>query len=156
MGLAENDLKIVLPPDAKVSDASKYPTDYVKPKVSIEFRLVKNAPAPGFTETKTTGPNQEVYYIADKAEMTEADIKGVKVDFSMQGLPQFGILFTDEGAKKLAEVTQSHLNERMAIIVDGKLFASPVIKEKISGPQLQMSGMFTEAEIRRIIGDEVK
>jgi len=156
LGLTENDLKITIPSDATVFDASKYPTDYVRPKVSIEFRLVKNAPAPGFTETKTSDSNQDIYYIADKAELTEVDIKGVKVDFSMQGFPQFGILFTDEGAKKLAEATQNHLNERMAIFVDGKFLSIPLIRGKIPGGMLQIAGRFTEGEIKRIIGDEVK
>ncbi|MFH2068286.1 MAG: hypothetical protein ABII89_02325 [Candidatus Omnitrophota bacterium] len=156
VGLTEDNLKIPIPLDATVFDASKYPTEYVKPKVSIEFRLIKNIPTPGFTETKTAGPNQDIYYVADKAEITDADIKGVKVSFSMQGFPQIDILFADEGAKKLAEVTGKHINEQMAIFVNGKLNSAPIIKEKIPGSHLQLSGHFTEAEIRRIIGEETK
>ncbi|MFA5393803.1 MAG: hypothetical protein WC081_04080 [Candidatus Ratteibacteria bacterium] len=156
LGLTENDLKIAIPSDATIYDASKYSEDYVKPKVSIEFRLVKNAPAPGFTETKASDSNQDIYYVANKTEITDADIKGVKVSFSMQGFPQIDILFTDEGAKKLAEVTGKHINERMAIFVNGKLNSAPIIKEKIPGSHLQLSGHFTEAEIRRIIGEETK
>lgn len=156
LGLTENDLKIILPPDAKVSDAFKYPTDYVKPKVSIKFRLVKNTPEAGFTQTDVPDFNEKVY-ISDKAELTEADIKGIKVDFSMQGLPQFTMLFTDEGTKKLAELTSNHLNERVATFIDGKLISLPIIKETIThGTSLTLSGRFTEAEIKRIIGDEVK
>ncbi|MFA5393927.1 MAG: hypothetical protein WC338_05660 [Candidatus Ratteibacteria bacterium] len=57
----------------------------------------------------------------------------------------------------MAEVTQNHLNERVALFIDGKLFNLPVVKEKIPhGTSLTVSGRFTEAEIKRIIGEEVK
>ena len=73
LGLTENELKISIPPDATIFDASKYPTDYVKPKVSIEFRTTKNISSPNFTPVNTPDTNEKVY-ISDKAEMTEADI----------------------------------------------------------------------------------
>lgn len=75
----------------------------------------------------------------------------------MGSLPRLQMSFTEKGIEKLAELTQSHLNERIAIFTDGKLTELPVVKEKIlHGTSLTLAGRLTESEIKRIIGEEVK
>jgi len=154
-GIIEDDLKISPPPDATVFNASEYPTDYVKPTMSIEFRTTSSTPLTNFTQVNAPDTNEKVY-ISDKAEITEVDISGIKISFEMQGLPSLDIWLTDNGLKKLGEMTQNHINERMAVFMSGKLFTLPVIKEKIRAPRLrlQMSNrLLTEKEFKRIVSE---
>ena len=54
------------------------------------------------------------------------------------------ITFTDDGAKQLAEVTRQHINERLAVFIDGKLNSYPKIMTEISGGKIEIAGsLFT-------------
>lgn len=150
LGLAEEEVEIILPRGAVFFDAFQYPVDYVKPGVEIEFRVAADAPRPGFTPSEVPGAPG---YLSDTEVLTNADIEGVKPDFSIQdGFPRISVLFTAEGARKFAEITRDNIGERMALIVDGRLQSMPVIRQEISGGKALISGRLTEADIRRIIG----
>ncbi len=49
------------------------------------------------------------------------------------GEPLIEFEFDSVGADKFADLTENHKGERMAIVLDGKLYSSPFIKEKILG-----------------------
>jgi preprotein translocase subunit SecD len=54
------------------------------------------------------------------------------------------ITFTDNGTKRLAEVTRQHINKRLAVFIDGKLNSFPKIMTEISGGQIEITGsLFT-------------
>lgn len=50
------------------------------------------------------------------------------------------------GAKQFAAITQAHVGEPFAIVLDGKVLSAPVIREPIIGGSGQISGNFTPAE----------
>lgn len=52
---------------------------------------------------------------------------------SILRLPQIELKFNASGTQKLERLTAGHINERMAIILDGKLLAAPTIIEPIAG-----------------------
>ncbi|MDX2110749.1 MAG: protein translocase subunit SecD [Verrucomicrobiota bacterium] len=62
--------------------------------------------------------------------------------------------FTDDGAKKFAAVTRQIAEEnqitnsvgRLAIILDGKLYSAPSVKEEINSGGAEISGHFTQRE----------
>lgn len=107
-------------------------TRYAKPKASIEFRLVKNTPEAGFTQTAIPDSEEKIY-IADKSEINNSDIRGVKSGLSHQGFEQIEIIFTDEGTQKFSALTQRIINERLAILINGDIISMPVVREKIAG-----------------------
>ncbi|HOV21783.1 MAG TPA: hypothetical protein PLW95_03780 [bacterium] len=107
-------------------------TRYVKPKRSIEFRLVKNTPETGFTQTNIPYSDKKIY-VADTSEIDKSDIRGVRACLTNQELEQIKIVFTDEGRKKFANLTESLIGKKLAILVDGQLVSVPVIREKITG-----------------------
>ncbi|MBF0160424.1 MAG: protein translocase subunit SecD, partial [Magnetococcales bacterium] len=45
-----------------------------------------------------------------------------------------------------AQLTGEHVNERMAIVLDNKVYSAPVIREKIDGGRAQITGNFTSEE----------
>ncbi len=58
------------------------------------------------------------------------------------------IKFNAEGAKLFEEVTGKYAKKRLAIILDNNVYSAPVIQERISGGDAQISGTFTLVEAR--------
>ncbi len=59
------------------------------------------------------------------------------------------LTFTEEGAKKFAEVTAANVGKKIAIVYDGTMYSNPVVQQAITGGQCTISGMqsFEEADI---------
>jgi SecD/SecF fusion protein len=81
----------------------------------------------------------------------EMDGKSVETSFPTQdqyGKPEVALRFTKEGAKRFAEVTRELAEQgqrsgrlgRLAIVLDGKLYSAPTVREEISGGNAQISG----------------
>ncbi len=62
--------------------------------------------------------------------------------------PYVSLKFNAQGAKIFENQTGAHVNERMAIVLDGNVYSAPVIREKIPGGNAQVSGSFTMEEAR--------
>jgi preprotein translocase subunit SecD len=54
--------------------------------------------------------------------------------------------FDSRGERIFARVTGEHVKERMAIVLDGKVYSAPVIQEQITGGRASITGRFTDAE----------
>jgi len=52
-------------------------------------------------------------------------------------------------AARFAAFSGSHLGHKLAILLDGKLLAAPVIKSRIDGDSIMLSGHFPK-EMRRL------
>jgi preprotein translocase subunit SecD len=62
--------------------------------------------------------------------------------------PYVGLSFNDAGAKIFDEVTGANVGKRLAIILDNTVYSAPVIRERISGGNAQISGNFTMDEAK--------
>ncbi len=69
-----------------------------------------------------------------EVEVTEYDSIVVLVDLTPAGAALFG------------KITGGHVDERLAIVVDGVVLSAPVIREPIRGGRLQIDGGFQRAE----------
>jgi len=58
------------------------------------------------------------------------------------------IKFNAQGARDFDRITGENVNRRLAIILDGAVYSAPVIKERISGGDAQITGAFTTEEAR--------
>ena len=63
---------------------------------------------------------------------------------------EVALTFTEEGAKKFAEVTAANVGKRIAIVYDGTLYSNPVVQQAITGGQASISGMTTYEEADRL------
>jgi preprotein translocase subunit SecD len=64
--------------------------------------------------------------------------------------PYVSLQFNAAGAKIFEEVTAEHVEDRMAIILDGNVYSAPVIREKIPGGSAQITGNFSMEEAREL------
>jgi preprotein translocase subunit SecD len=119
-----------------------------KPAVKVEFRRAEVKPAEGLTEATVKGTEQKVY-LHKVAELTNDDITGAGV-IADKKATVVEVELTTAGQKKLAQLTKEHLGKPLAILIDGKVIAAPVVKAEITG-NARINGSFTREEAERIV-----
>lgn len=62
--------------------------------------------------------------------------------------PYVSLTFNAAGAKLFEEITGANVKKRMAIILDGSVYSAPVIQERISGGNAQITGRFSMDEAK--------
>ncbi len=62
--------------------------------------------------------------------------------------PYVSLSFNDAGAELFEEVTGANVKKRLAIILDNVVYSAPVIQEKISGGNAQITGHFSMEEAK--------
>ncbi|MDR0353951.1 MAG: protein translocase subunit SecD [Opitutaceae bacterium] len=109
-------------------------------------------------EDSRTGTQIEELYIK---RVPEADGKIMKQAFAhhdQYGKSEIILQFTDEGRKRFAQVTRSIVENaqntgvtgRLAIVLDGKLYSAPTVREEINSPTAQITGSFTDRDAQNL------
>ncbi len=122
---------------------------------SLDEALRGNIPdgdiiAYGSREDKSSGQKGRVpYLLKNKTVLTGASLETAKVQISDRfGEPHVSIKFNSQGAADFDRITNENVRKRMAIVLDGVVYSAPVIQERISGGQAQITGNFTMDEAR--------
>jgi preprotein translocase subunit SecD len=122
---------------------------------SLDEALRGNIPegdiiAYGSRSDKSTGQKGSVpYLLKNKALLTGASLETAKVQISDRyGEPNVSIKFNSQGAADFDRITGDNVRKRLAIVLDGVVHSAPVIQERISGGQAQITGNFTMEEAR--------
>jgi preprotein translocase subunit SecD len=85
--------------------------------------------------------------VKKRALLTGDTIKTAKVNFGNQaGGAHVSISFDSRGAKIFDRVTAENVKRRLAIVLDDTVYSAPVIQERISGGEAQITGSFTPEE----------
>jgi len=131
----------------------------------LEFKIVDDTVDPASVKQGLIGPGRELSVIRTrgaKGAESEAPIV-LKKDAVMTGEyitdaratieqnnNQFSVsmTFNARGAKVFERVTEENVNKRLAIVLDGKCYSAPVIRDKIAGGKAQITGSFTQDEAR--------
>ncbi len=106
-------------------------------------------------EARTGGESHtEELYVKTRPEMTGEGVADAYPTMDEFGRFRIILKFTDAGSKHFADVTKAIADEgqrsgrlgRLAIVLDGKLYSAPTVKEQISGGSAEISGSFTQRE----------
>jgi preprotein translocase subunit SecD len=85
--------------------------------------------------------------VKKRALLTGDTIKTAKVNFdNRQGGAHVSLSFDSRGAKVFDRVTAENVKRRLAIVLDDSIYSAPVIQERISGGEAQITGNFTAEE----------
>jgi preprotein translocase subunit SecD len=84
-------------------------------------------------------PIQVAYLVYRGAHLTGDDVADAVVQMEAQGQPEVGATLTPNGARVLADLTESHVGWRLAIVMDGKVSGAPVIQSRIEGGRLRIT-----------------
>ena len=120
-----------------------------KSGVTFELRRAEGEPAEGLTEATVAGTKEKVY-LHKEAALTNQDIAQARATTDVEGKPAVGITLTEGGRKKFAKLTEDHQGRPLAIMVAGKVVSAPIVRGKIDGDRVLLSGRFTKEEVERI------
>ena len=122
---------------------------------SLDEALRGNIPegdviAYGLRADQSTGVRgSSPYLLKDKSLMTGASLETAKVQIADRfGDVTVGLKFNSQGAVDFERITGENIRKRLAIVLDGVVHSAPVIQERISGGQAQITGNFTMEEAR--------
>lgn len=92
----------------------------------LEIRAASKDPAPG--GVKTESPHGDMpLYVLPQVVVTDADVAWAEESTDAQGRRAVSIRFTPEGASKFHEYTKAHVNQPIAVFVNGKLQIAPIV-----------------------------
>lgn len=118
----------------------------------LEFQMVDVAGG-GETVTLPSSPNSsggpQEYVLEKKVQMTGAAVADARVRpaTQLEG-PYVELVLTDSGATDFEQLTAENVGRNMAIVLDGKVFSAPVIRERIGGGRASITGSFDIKEAR--------
>ena len=91
--------------------------------------------------------SQNPILLKNKSLLTGDALENAKVQIGDRfGEPHVSIKFNAQGAKDFDRITGENVKKRLAIVLDGTVHSAPVIQERISGGQAQITGSFTMEE----------
>lgn len=80
------------------------------------------------------------------AMLTGEDVVDARPSFDQMNQSYVMLNFNSRGAAVFDRITAENVGKRMAIVLDGKIYSAPNIRERISGGRASISGSFTTAE----------
>jgi WD40 repeat protein len=121
-------------------------TQAPEPSIRVEFRRAEGQARPGYSKRKVERENHSVF-VHDEADfvVTAADLDKVQVEPDEREFPSVVVFFSKSGAERLGRLTSSQVDKPLAILVDGKLVAAPMLRSRLDRSAI-ISGQFTREE----------
>ena len=82
--------------------------------------------------------------------MTGTDLKNAQAATNQQNQHVVNLEFTDEGAKKFADLTTKNVGRRISILLDGEVLTDPNVREPITGGRAEITGQRTLEEAQHL------
>ncbi len=91
--------------------------------------------------------NGEIHLVHQIPILTGSQVVDAQVAFDQQtNQPIINFKLSSYGAKVFGDFTAKNIGKRLAVVLDGKVFSNPVVRERIGGGSGQISGNFTVVE----------
>jgi preprotein translocase subunit SecD len=93
------------------------------------------------------GRSYSIPYLVKKDAVLTGDVlQDARVTIGDFNEPIVSITFDSKGAREFDLLTAANIGKRMAVVLDGKVYSAPVIRDRISGGRAVIEGTFTTAE----------
>jgi preprotein translocase subunit SecD len=139
--LEESKVALDLPPQVEKGQEDKVRQDLegkVPEGAEILFESAVSEP---------DGRSYSIPYLVKKdAALTGDVLQDARVTIGDFNEPIVSITFDSKGAREFDLLTAANIGKRMAVVLDGKVYSAPVIRDRISGGRAVIEGTFTTAE----------
>jgi preprotein translocase subunit SecD len=116
------------------------------------IRAAATRPVAGWQQMASPERDQSLW-VAPTNALTSEDIARAEPTTSSDGYPAVAVVFTSEGAKKMAELSGTRVGEPIAFLLDGKLIWAPVVRDGIGKDAVISGGAggLTPDEVQRLL-----
>ncbi|MFH1282083.1 MAG: protein translocase subunit SecD [bacterium] len=95
------------------------------------------------------GKENSYYILNSKAELTGAYLLDARMEFGGNtGYPHVSLKFNSDGAKLFSKTTGNNIGRNLAIVLDGIVQSSPVIRSRIPDGQAIIEGTFSQDDAK--------
>lgn len=116
----------------------------------FKMQLVSDA-SDEHSQSVTNSTSGETLRVQEASLLDHTAIQSASVvKNSVSGAPEINVEFSPEGQELFAAITRENINKRLAIVLDGRCYAAPIIRSEISEGKAQITGNFTEEEAKAL------
>ncbi len=127
-------------------------------QAQFSIRAASAQPVEGWQQMQVEHSNR-VVWVSPVAAVTASDIEKAQPDHtSPEGQTRIAVVFTDAGAKHMADLTTAQLHKQIAMILDDKVIWAPVVMAEFHadvGKEGMLAGSgpqgLTQQEVERIM-----
>jgi preprotein translocase subunit SecD len=123
----------------------------------LEFKLVDDNASSADAASGNIPAGDYIAYMKDsnqpvllkqQAVMTGAFLTDARVKIDQYNEPYIAIAFNREGGRIFEQITSENVGKKLAILLDGKVYSTPVIKDTIAGGKAIIEGQFKMEEAK--------
>lgn len=96
---------------------------------ALEIRAASNTAVAGWQQMPA--PGGEVVWVSTTTALTTADIARGEPRTDGNGQRTVGVVFTAEGARKMAQLSAAQVNRPIVLMLDGKVVWAPIVRSTI-------------------------
>ena len=97
---------------------------------SLEIRAASSTPVAGWAQMST--PQGDRLWVSPASTLTSADIARAESRAQPDGQRAVGVIFTDDGSRKMAQLSTAQINKPIAMLLDGTVVWAPVVRSAIT------------------------
>lgn len=90
------------------------------------------------------------FFLLGRVLVGGKDLVDARTQYDNLGRAVVALTFSSEGAKLFDTATAENVGRQIAIVLDGVVISAPVVQERITGGNAQISGRFSAAEASRL------
>ena len=127
-------------------------TSAIRGQSALTIRAAATSPVSGWQQMASPDRDQ-VLWVAPTNDLTLVDIERAEWVTGSDGSPALTIVFTDDGAKRMAALSATRFGQPIAFLLDGKLIWAPVVRARIEREAVLSGGPrgLTADEVQRIL-----
>lgn len=129
----------------------------------FEVRLVEDGSSPDSEELSFVNEAAaakfkigEKLYVGKEVLVDSSMVKSATVQTNpLVRKSEVMVILTESGAERFAEATRSNIGSRLAIVVDGKIYAAPLVSGESPGGRIRIVGAFKNEEEAQALADRL-
>ena len=116
-------------------------------QAALEIRAASSTAVAGWQ--RMSAPDGGAVWVSPTSALTSTDIARGEPRKQADGSATVGVVFTDDGARKMAALSAAQANKPIALLLDGKLVWAPIVRGAIE-KEAVLSGVTPEV-VQRVL-----
>jgi preprotein translocase subunit SecD len=120
---------------------------FMQAQGALEIRAASRTAVAGWQQM--SAPGGDAVWVSPSVALTQADIARGEPRTEANGQSTVGVVFTADGARKMAQLSAAQANQPIALLLDGKVVWAPTVRGTIE-KEAVLSGVTPEV-VKRVL-----